>query len=46
MTTKMKESRNKNKVCEAILSLESIYSLHYDLLIAKSHDFGFDQKSS
>ena len=47
MTEKMKEARDNNKVCAAVLNdLSKAYDcLLHDLLIAKLHVFGFDLKS-
>ena len=47
MTEKMKEARDKNKVCTALLTDHSkaFDCVKHDLLIAKLHAFGFDCKS-
>ena len=47
MIEKMKEARDKNKVCAAVLTdLSKVFDcLIHDLLIAKPHAFGFDYKS-
>ena len=47
MIEKIKESRDKNKVCAAVLTdlSEAFDCLKHDLLIAKLHVFGFDYKS-
>ena len=47
MIEKMKEACDKNKVCAAVLTdLSKAFDyLKLDLLIAKLHAFGFDNKS-
>ena len=47
MIEKMKETRDKNKVCDAALTALTIAfdCLKHNLLIAKLHAFGFDCKS-
>ena len=47
MIEKMKEARDKNKVCAVVLtSLSKAFDcLKHDLLIPKLHAFGFDYKS-
>ena len=47
MTEKMKEPRDNNKVCAAVLTdlSKAFDSLLHDLLIAELHAFGFDLKS-
>ena len=47
MTVKMKEARDSNKVCAVVLTdlSKAFDCLLHDLLIAKSHAFGFDLKS-
>ena len=47
MTEKMKEARDSNKVCAAVLTdlSKAFDCLLYDLLIAKLHAFGFNLKS-
>ena len=47
MTKRMKEARDNNKVCVAVLiDLSKAFDcLLYDLLIAKLHAFGFDLKA-
>ena len=47
MIEKMKEARDKNKVCTAVLTdlRKAFDCLKHDLLIAKLHAFGFDCKS-
>ena len=47
MTKKMKESRDSNKVCAAVLTnlSKAFDCLLHDLLIAALHVFGFDLKS-
>ena len=47
MTKRMKEARDNNKVCVAVLiDLSKAFDcLLYDLLIAKLHAFDFDLKS-
>ena len=47
MIEKMKEARDKNKVCAAVLTdlTKAFDCLKHDLFIAKLHTFGFDYKS-
>ena len=47
MTEKIKEARDKNKVCAAVLTdlSKAFDCLKHDLLIAELHAFGFDYKS-
>ena len=47
MTEKMKEARDKNKVCAAVLTdlSKAFGCLKHDLLIAKLRAFRFDYKS-
>ena len=47
MNEKMKEARNKNKVCAAVLTdlSKAFGCLKHDLLLAKLHAFGFGCKS-
>ena len=47
MTEKMKEARDNNKVCAAVLTdlSKAFDCLLHDLLTAKLHAFGFDLKS-
>ena len=47
MTEKMKEARDNNKVCAAVLTglSKAFYCLLHDLRIAKLHAFGFDLTS-
>ena len=47
MTEKMKEARDNNKVCAAVLTglSKAFYCLLHDLNIAKLHAFGFDLTS-
>ena len=47
MTEKMKEARDSNKVCAAVLTdfSKAFDCLLHDFLIAKLHAFGFDLKS-
>ena len=48
MTEEMKEARDNNKVCAAVLTdLSKAFDCrsHDNLLIAKLHAFGFDLKS-
>ena len=47
MIEKMKEARDKNKVCAAVLTdlTKAFDFLKHDLFIAKLHAFGFDYKS-
>ena len=48
MTEKMKEARDNNKVCTAVLTdlSKAFDCLFHDLIIAKLYAFGFDFKSS
>ena len=47
MIEKIKEARDKNKICAAVLTdLNKAFDcLKHDLLIAELHAFGFDYKS-
>ena len=47
MIEKMKEDRDKNKVCTAVLTdlTKAFDCLKHDLFIAKLHAFGLDYKS-
>ena len=47
MIQKMKEARDKNKVCAAVLTdlSKTFHCLKHDLLIEKLHTCGFEYKS-